>query len=266
MRIGFIGAGAMAEALIKGIIDSGHLKREAVVCSDVSPERLRYITETYGITGNNDNGAAVESSDVVILCVKPQVMDCVLKDIKSCISPDKTIVSVAAGISTAFVEKRLGSNVPVVRVMPNTPCLIGRGVSAVSLGSSAGETQREIVHGLFSAVGSVLDVPEHLMNAVTAVSGSGPAYVFLILEALIDGGVTIGLPRDTAESLAVATFAGAAEMAVETGIHPAVLKAKVMSPGGTTAAGIYELEDGRVRAVFSKALEAACERADRLGE
>jgi len=266
MKIGFIGAGAMAEALIKGLIGSKSVIPEEINCSDISEQRLDYIHKTYGAVVHKNNLKVVESSEVIILAVKPHTIREVVVEIRDAITPEKMILSVAAGISTAAIEAWLGKEIPVVRVMPNTPCLVAEGVSAICPGKYAGKRHEDISKKLLGPVGSVVEVPEKLMNAVTALSGSGPAYIYLIIEALVDAGVALGLPRETAEELAVKTTIGAARMVSETGEHPAVLKGKVMSPGGTTAAALQELEAGKIRATLFKALKAACEKAHEMGE
>ncbi len=265
MNIGFIGAGSMAESLINGICASGGAEDIEIVCSDILHKRLEYVNETYGAVIHNNNLEVVKSSDVIIIAVKPDKVEEVVKDIRDYLSKDVLVISIAAGISSEAVEKWIDKEVPVIRVMPNTPCLIGQGVSAFSLGQYAEESHAETAERILSSVGSAVKLPEKLMNSVTALSGSGPAYVYLVIEALVDAGVSLGLSRDAAQDLAVNTIIGAANMVKESGEHPAVLKSRVMSPGGTTAAGLQALEAGKIRTSFNDALNAAYKKAKEIG-
>ncbi|KUK10203.1 MAG: Pyrroline-5-carboxylate reductase [Clostridia bacterium 41_269] len=264
MNIGFIGSGAMAEALIRGLLSSKKYLPENINCSDILPDRLEYIEKNYGVKGYKSNTDVVKFSEIIILAVKPNNIKEVVEEIGDALSAEKTLVSIAAGISTVFIEELLKKEIPVVRAMPNTPCLIGEGITALCPGRYAEKRHLETASELFGTAGRVVELPEKLMNAATALSGSGPAYIYLIIEALVDAGVTIGLPRDTASELVVQTVIGAAKMVSLSGEHPAVLKAKVMSPGGTTAAALKKLEDGEIRAVLMKAVEAAREKADKM--
>ncbi|MHB9094736.1 MAG: pyrroline-5-carboxylate reductase [Eubacteriales bacterium] len=264
-NIGFIGAGAMAEALIKGILRNGIAKAADVWASDKSQARGRYLCEQYGINFLENNKDLIKKVDVVVYAVKPFVLGDVLTEISTWVAPGQLHISVAAGISLEFIEKNLPAGIPVVRVMPNTPCLVGAGASAYSLGKAAGPDQENLVKEILQSTGVSIKVPEHLMNAVTGLSGSGPAYVFLILESLIDGGVKAGLPRDVASLLATQTLLGAARLVQETGEHPARLKDMVTTPGGTTIAGLHALEQGKLRATLMDAVLAAARRAEELG-
>lgn len=266
MRIGFIGAGSMAEALIKGLLNSGTYDSGCISCSDISEDRLQYIRENYGVAVHNNNQQVFETSKVVILAVKPDTVRKVLTEGKEKLNPEQLVISIAAGISTRALENWLGSEIPVVRVMPNTPCLLGKGVSAVSRGRFASGDHEKKALEIFACVGETVCVPEKLMNAVTGVSGSGPAYIYLVIEALIDAGVALGIPRNIATKLVAETVRGSAEMVCKTGQHPALLKAQVVSPGGTTAAGLNELEEGRMRALFAKAAASATRKAEEIGE
>jgi len=265
-NIGFIGAGAMAEALIKSLLGRQFANASNIWASDVNCERGRYLTDTYGINYVLDNRDLVAKTDVVIHAVKPFVMGRVLSGIASGVPVGQLHVSVAAGISLEFLEGLLPDGTPVVRVMPNTPCLIGEGASAYTPGSSVNTEQEELIKSILECTGLAVRVPENLMNAVTGLSGSGPAYVFLVIEALVDGAVRAGLPRDVAASLAVQTLIGAAGMVRDTGKHPAVLKDMVTTPGGTTIAGLHVLEKAGVRAALMDAVMAAAERAGELGK
>jgi len=265
LRIGFIGAGAMAEALVKGLLRSSNYSACDICVSDISELRLKHFLETYNVAGHKDNYRVAESCDIIILAVKPDKVKSVISEVKDRLGQDKLLITIAAGVSTAAVEDWAGKNIPVIRVMPNTPCLVGKGISAITAGRYCDCRHLETAKGIFNYVGETVDVPEVLMNAVTGVSGSGPAYIYLVMEAMIDAAVTIGVSRDVATSLVVNTVLGSAEMVAQTGMHPAVLKAQVVSPGGTTAAGLNELEDGKIRALFTRAVRAAAERAGELG-
>lgn len=266
MKIGFIGSGAMAEALVKGLINSGKYLAEDICCSDILEARREFLSTTYGVAAHKDNTKVAESADIVILAVKPDKVREVVLEIRDVIDSEKLLISIAAGVSTSAIETWAGKDIPVVRVMPNTPCVIGKGISAVAPGKHSKEVHLETAQDIFTAVGETVKVSESLMNAVTGVSGSGPAYIYLVIEAMIDAAVTVGLPRAVAADLVLKTLTGSAEMVLQTGHHPAVLKAQVVSPGGTTAAGLNELEAGKIRAIFTAAVKAAVNRAGEIGE
>lgn len=260
-RIGFIGGGAMAEALVAGITGSGLVGANRVLVSDVSEGRRRHLCEKYGITAEPENITVARRSDILILAVKPFVVGDVLEETAAYIGEEQTVISIAGGITTGYIEKKLTGKVPVVRVMPNTPALVGAGAAAVCCGRWAGDEHRETALALFGAVGMAVAVPEKLMDAVTGISGSGPAYMYVIVEAMADAGVRAGLPRDTALVLASQTMLGAARMILETGRHPGVLKDMVTTPGGTTIEGLFALEEGSLRATIGKAVAGACRRS-----
>ncbi len=265
-RLAIIGAGAMGSALVRGLIQSGKLKADQIVASDIDEERLKQL-QPFGVQTTNDNKLAVQQSDVALLCVKPQVMDEVLAEISPAVDPKKhCVISIAAGIPIARLESALPEGTPVVRVMPNTPAQVLAGASAIALGTNATELHRQIAHEIFSAVGLVIDVPEKLIDAVTALSGSGPAYVFVFAEALADAGVNLGLPRAVALKLAAQTLLGAAKMLLETGKHPAELKDMVTSPGGTTIAALSVLERKAFRGAIIEAVAVAHQRAKELAK
>ncbi len=264
-NIGFIGAGAMAEAIIKGLLGRKFLSASNIWASDVNGERGRYLKDTYGINYVGDNRELVANSDVIIYAVKPFVLGSVLTETASVVPLGQIHVSVAAGVTLDFLEAALPPGTPVVRVMPNTPSLIGEGASAYTPGGSVNREQEELVRHILECTGLTVRVPENLMNAVTGLSGSGPAYVFLVIEGLIDGAVRAGLPRDVAASLAVQTLIGAAKLVRETGEHPARLKDMVTTPGGTTVTGLHVLEKAGVRGALMDAVMAAAERAGELG-
>ncbi|MBO8129358.1 MAG: pyrroline-5-carboxylate reductase [Peptococcaceae bacterium] len=260
-HIGFIGGGAMGEALSAGVIRAGLVPASAVTVSDIREERLAYLSESLGVHTTTDNEVLLNNADVVVLAVKPFIIGDLLQEIGHRVKSSHTIISIAAGIPISYIEERLPQKVPVIRVMPNTPCLVREGASAFALGTYAAEEHAEMVQKLFSAVGRVVKVTEKLIDVVTGLSGSGPAYVYLMVEALSDGAVRMGLPRDVANILAAQTLLGAAKMVLETGEHPGRLKDMVTTPGGTTAEGIMVLEEGRLRATLMRAVEAAAEKA-----
>lgn len=264
-RIGFIGSGAMAEAFISGLLDTNEYQAASLQASDINVKRLRYLEDKFGIHVYENNGDVVQNSDVVILSVKPQNIREVLRPLKDAFRPNQTVISIVAGISIDTLYKYIPKEVGVIRAMPNTPCLIRKGVTALAFSDYANEAQKEVALHIMGAVGNVHVLPEKLMNAVTGLSGSGPAYIFLVIEALCDAGVRAGLPRDISMDLSVQTVMGAAAMVDSTKIHPAILKDKVITPGGTTIAALHVLERSGVRVAFMDAIIAAAERSQELG-
>jgi pyrroline-5-carboxylate reductase len=265
-RLAIIGSGAMGTALMRGLLQSGAMAADQIIAADIDEGRLSDAA-TLGVATTMDNKRAVAQSEIVLLCVKPQVMDEVLADIAPAVEPHlHCVISIAAGISIAQIERQLPDGTPVVRVMPNTPAQVLAGASAIALGKHASEPHRQIAHAIFRAVGLVVDVPEKLLDAVTALSGSGPAYVFVFAEALADAGVNLGLPRDIALKLAAQTLLGAAKMLLETGKHPGELKDMVTSPGGTTIAALQVLERCAFRGAVIDAVAAAHQRAKELAK
>jgi pyrroline-5-carboxylate reductase len=265
-RVGFIGAGKMATALAQGFCRAGIASPADIAASDVMPAaRQQFAAETQGAACDS-NRELVERSDILILAVKPQHFRGVLSEIAAHLAPRHLVVSIAAGIPLAMMAEILGPERRLVRVMPNTPCLVGASASAYCLGGSATESDGTMVEQLLSAVGVAVALPEPLLDAVTGLSGSGPAFICLVIEALADGGVKAGLPRETALKLAAQTVMGTARMVLETGQHPAVLKDAVASPGGTTIAGLHELERGGLRGCLMSAVEAAARRSRELGQ
>ncbi|WP_238134237.1 pyrroline-5-carboxylate reductase [Calderihabitans maritimus] len=264
-HLGFIGAGAMAEALINGVLKAGVFSPDDLIASDINEERLRHIREKFAIHTTVSNEEVMNSSQAVILAVKPQVLPDVLTPLAAKARPDQLIISIAAGITLEHLESILPDEVAVVRVMPNTPCLIGEGAVALALGRKVKPQQRQLAEKIFEAVGIAYVLPEEMMDAVTGLSGSGPAYIYLIIEALSDAGVRVGLPRDIATALAAQTVIGAARMVLDTGRHPGELKDMVTSPGGTTIAGLHALEEGGVRGSIMNAVMAAYNRSRELG-
>lgn len=264
--IGIIGAGAMGEALATGVIRAGLVEPERLYVTDVRKERLDYLRAKLGVSPLSDNRQLVGASQVVILAVKPPIVAPVLEEIAPVITAAHTLISIAAGITLSFMEQHLPPGVPVVRVMPNTPCLVGAGASAFALGRYARSEDAALAREIFAAVGIAVEVPEDQLDIVTGLSGSGPAYVYLLIEALSDGAVRLGLPRHVAVQLAAQTVYGAAKMVLSTGEHPAALKDAVTTPGGTTAAGLFALEEAGVRAAFARAVERATRRAAELSK
>ena len=263
-RVAFIGCGNMGSVLISGTLKSGLISKDKVLVTDIRPERLEYIREREGISITEKNREAVEKSDVIVLAVKPQVIGKVLSEIRDVVTGDKVIISIAAGITTGFIEEALGKEVPVVRVMPNTPCLVKTGASGISPGKYAGEQEETIAEEMFRGVGIVVKVPEQMLDAVTALSGSGPAYIFYIIESLIEAGMEMGLSEDDARKLVSQTVLGAARMFVETGESPQVLRAKVTSPGGTTEAALKYLEEKGFQKILIAAVKEAAKRSKEL--
>jgi pyrroline-5-carboxylate reductase len=263
--IGFIGAGQMARALAKGFVEAGLVKPEQIVASDPVPAAAQEFAAQVAAKTLPSNLAVVERASVIFLATKPQSMAAVFAELSGKVSPDKLFVSIAAGVPIAKLSEGLKSP-RVVRVMPNTPALVGEGASAYALGPGATAADSQLVGQLLSAVGKALVVEEKLLDAVTGLSGSGPAFVYVMIEALSDGGVRMGLPRDVAAALAAQTVRGAAAMVIETGEHTSVLKDRVASPGGTTIAGLQVLEDRGLRAALIAAVEAATRRSQELGK
>lgn len=266
LRVGFLGAGKMATALAKGFITAGLVKAGDIVASDpVEAARTAFARET-GAKVAASNAEVVKSANVLVLAVKPYQVADVLTGIASDFTKKHLLISIAAGITLQKLEGVLGEGARVIRVMPNTPALVGTGASAIAAGKSAQPADSALAEKLFSAVGIAIQVKEYLLDAVTGLSGSGPAYVYLMIEALSDGGVAAGLPRETATRLAAQTVMGAAKMVLETGQHPGALKDMVTSPGGTTIEGLHELEKARVRGAFISAVRAAAEKSKKLGQ
>jgi pyrroline-5-carboxylate reductase len=264
-HLGFLGAGNMAGALIKGLLHGNVLPAAQIAASDVKAERLDRLSKQHGIRTMTDNHALVRESDVLVLAVKPQVIDRVLTEIGADVRPDQLLVSVAAGVPIEALESRLPAGSRVVRAMPNTPATVQAGATAISGGAHAREDDLRIARELFEAVGRVVVLEEAQLDAVTGLSGSGPAYLMLIIEALADGGVKVGLHRDTALLLAAQTVFGSAKLLLETGEHPGRLKDMVTSPGGTAIAGLHTLESGALRKTLIDAVEVATKRAAELG-
>ena len=264
-RVAFLGAGNMGEALIKGLTQTGLVPAGSITAADPRADHVAQIAKRYGIRAIADNPALVSGADVIILAVKPQIMVAVLKEIASAVDGNKLLISVAAGVATKKLRAELGKPARLIRVMPNTPALVLEGVTAIARAEGLREGDLEAAQELFAAVGKVVVLDESALDAVTGLSGSGPAYVAIAIEALADGGVKMGLDRATAALLAAQTVLGSARLILETGVHPGQLKDMVSSPGGTTIAGIAALEDGGLRRTLMQAVERATLRSRELG-
>lgn len=265
LRVGFIGSGMMAEALAGGFDAAGVAKFTDMSCIDRNQPRLDLFA-SWGVTPRADNHEVAKNCDVIFIAVKPYGVAQVLREMRPSLSKDTLVVSIAAGITLATMEEAAGPGVPIVRVMPNTPCLVGALAAGMAAGSSCDASHTELCLKLFNAVGKCHVVPEGKLDAVTGVSGSGPAFIFPIIEAMADGGVLAGLPRNIALDLAAQTVYGAAKMVLDTGKHPGQLKDMVTSPAGTTIAGYHQLEKAGVRAAYMNAVKATADRAAELAK
>jgi pyrroline-5-carboxylate reductase len=264
-RVGFIGGGNMGEALIRGLVGANLVKASLITATDVRAERTKQLAEQYGVTAHGDNARCVREADVVILAVKPQIMTPVLREVLPALTNRPLVISLAAGVSTPTIQSVLGKYPRLIRVMPNTPALVLQGVTAIARTPGLDVEDLETAQEIFTAVGKVVVLDEEQLDAVTGLSGSGPAYVAIVIESLADGGVKMGLDRATAMILATQTVLGAATLLAETGLHPGTLKDMVASPGGTTIAGIAALEEGGIRTTFIRAVERATLRSRELG-
>jgi pyrroline-5-carboxylate reductase len=266
LSIGFLGAGKMATALARGFIRAKLVEPGQIIASDpVAAARTAFAKETEAKAAAS-NTEVVQSAKVIFLAVKPDQVASVLAGVREHFTSEHLLISIAAGVPVAKLEAGLSVGVRVIRVMPNTPALVGESASAYALGKSATSADGELAQKLFSAVGAAFQVKESLLDAVTGLSGSGPAYVYQFIEALSDGGVAAGLPRDIATKLAAQTVLGSAKMVLETGQHPGALKDMVTSPGGTTIEGLHELEKGKLRGTVISAVRAATEKSKKLGQ
>lgn len=264
-KIALIGGGNMTEALVHGLLSAGQTAPENLYATDVRPDRVTLLRDRYGIRAGEQNREAAAWGQVIILSVEPQVLPAVMKEIRPVIVPPRLVISVAAGYPIRKIAAEAPAGIGIVRVMPNTPSGMLAGISALTYGPGLSESDQILARTIFESVGTVVSVEERLMDAVTALSGSGPAYVYLMVEALADGGVRMGLPRAAADLLAAQTVLGAAQMLMDTGEHPARLKDRVASPGGTTIAGLYALESAGFRATIISSIEAAFARSRELG-
>ena len=263
-RLAILGAGKMGGILLRAFLKQKLVQPKHVTATVRHAEKARALARQLGVTVSTDNRAAVRDADIIVLAVKPQTVREVLEEIKPEIKKGKLIVSVTASVTTQHIEKILGLDLPVVRAMPNTPCAIGCGMTGLAKGIHAGKEHLEIAQAMFEAVGRAVVVDEKQIDAVTGLSASGTAFIFILLESLAEGGVKVGLPRDIATLLAAQTMMGAARMVLDTGDHPALLKDAVTTPAGSTVDGILELEDGKVRVTLIKAVMKATQRAKEL--
>ncbi|MDB6172204.1 MAG: Pyrroline-5-carboxylate reductase [Chthoniobacteraceae bacterium] len=262
MIFGFIGSGKMAAALVQGVVKAGAIAREEIVVADTHASTAEALSRAAGVRVASGNEELARLADVLVLCVKPGDA---LAALRSLDCTGKLVISIVAGLTIAALEEAAGAGARIVRVMPNTPALVNKGAAGFSLGHQATSEDAAVTEKIFGSVGNAFLVKESLLDVVTGLSGSGPAYVFLIIEALADGGVLMGLPRESALKLAAQTVAGAAELVLQTGEHPAVLRDMVTSPGGTTIAGIEALEANGARSALISAVRAATERAREIG-
>jgi pyrroline-5-carboxylate reductase len=265
-KIGFIGAGNMATALIKGLLESGVYKKDQIIASDKQDAAIKNISEQFGLTCCPTNQELVRGCSIVVLSVKPQSIREVLEEIKGDIRDDHLLISIAAGIPLSMIQDIIGKDIALVRVMPNTPALVQKGVSALASGKWAGPQHMAEARAIFNSVGKTVQVPEQMMDAVTALSGSGPGYVFRIMECMVDAGVAVGLESQAALDLVVETFLGAAYLAKESGHSLARLREMVTSPGGTTAEGLATFDKMGLADMTVKAVQAACRRSIDLGK
>jgi pyrroline-5-carboxylate reductase len=263
--IGFIGAGNMAEALIRGLVRGGHVAGDRVIASARRPERLDELRAAYGIGTTLDNREVARRADIVVLSVKPQILHKVLREVGDQIRPGTLAISIAAGVDTEAIEEALADTVRVVRAMPNVPATVGAGATGIAAGRRASADDLATARAIFDAVGITVTLDEIHLDAVTGLSASGPAYIFLILEALADAGVKVGLSRRDAQRLAAQTVMGSAKLLLDTDEHPGRLKDMVTSPGGTAIAGLHTLEEGGLRTTLINAVETATKRARELG-
>jgi len=264
--IGLVGGGQMGEALVRGVIESGLLQADKIVVAEPFAERREFLETTYRITTTESCDELAGNCTIVILAIKPQIMDPVLSQYRDCLGSNHLVISIAAGVTIRQLESGLGNSMRIIRVMPNTPALVLAGASALSGNHNVTEMDMDMGLQIFSAVGTCVEVPENMLDAVTGLSGSGPGYVFTFLEAMIDGGVLAGIPRPVAEQLAVQTLYGSAKLALETGEPAAILKGRVTSPGGTTITGLQVMEEAGLRGTVMTAVEAASERSRELGQ
>ncbi|MBP2662615.1 MAG: proC [Firmicutes bacterium] len=264
-QIGFIGGGAMAESIIRGILSAGLVMPSQIMVNDISSERLAHLSSSFAIATTLDSQEIVKQSDILFLTVKPQVISGVIDTIAPIVTKTTIVVSVAAGVPIDMLQSKM-SGVPIIRVMPNTPVAVGEGMSAMALGKYATKAVSDPIAQVFASVGQVVTVSEDSMDAVTGLSGSGPAYAFVVIDALADAGVRVGLSRQTSILLAAQTLMGAAKMILETNEHPAKLRDMVTSPGGTAIAGVHILEQKGVRAALIDAVVAATKRSREMGK
>ena len=264
--IAVLGAGKLGETLIKGLLEARVIDIANVRITTGHQQRLDQMLERFNVAGSLSNKAAAANADIIILAVKPQTVPVVLSEIGAELKPSQILISVAASVSTAFIEKHLAAPVPVIRAMPNTPCLLKKGMTGISAGTNATKEHLELARFIFDAVGRTIVADEKHMDAITGLSASGPAFIYIVIESLAEAGVKVGLPRDVATELAAQTVVVAGSMVLETAEHPAKLKDMVTTPAGCTIDGILELEEGGLRVTLIKAVVKATQRAKELLE
>jgi len=263
-KLAVIGVGKLGEALVAGLCKNSDLDKADIVGTVGQEASVERVTNKLGIRVGLDNKAAVKGCDIVILAVKPQNMDRILNELKDVLKADQLIISVAASVTTAFVQERLARGFAIVRAMPNTPAIINAGMTGLCVGENVSADQKKMAESIFNCVGQTVFVDESLMDAVTALSASGPAYLYVVVESLAEAGVKLGIPRETSTLLAAQTMYGASRMVLETKAHPALLKDTVTTPAGCTIDGLMELEEGKLRVTLIKAVVKAAERAREL--
>ncbi len=263
-RVAFIGAGKMGGIILQALLKNGLLTPKSTCATVAHPERAKALSEKLKVKVGTNNVEAAKGADVIVIGVKPQVVEEVVREISGQLTPKQVIVSVAASVPTSMIENNLPPNIPVIRAMPNTPCIMGAGMTAICKGKHASADDVAMTERMFNVVGRTVVVDEKHMDAVTALSASGPAYIYIILESLAEAGVKVGLPRDIATLLAAQTALGAAKVVLETGDHPALLKDAVTTPAGCTIDAIMELEEGKLRVTLIKAVVKAAQRAKEL--
>jgi pyrroline-5-carboxylate reductase len=265
-KVAFIGAGNMAEALIKGLIDSRVIAADQISASDILENRRQYILKTHGIRCVEDNLQLVADADVIVLAVKPQVLQMVLAEVGPVLGASKLVLSIVAGVAVKTILSGVKEGTRVIRTIPNTPAMVMEGITGIATDGGVSKEDVKIAEAIFSTVGKTVPIEEKLMDAATGLSASGPAYIFVMIEALADGGVRMGIPRQTALTMAAQTILGSAKLYFESGKHPGELKDMVTSPGGTTSAGLHKLEAGGLRAALINAVQAATLRSEELGK
>lgn len=265
-KLAVLGAGKLGETLIKGLLEAGVIEVANITVTAGHQHRLDQMRERFGVAGTLANKDAAATADIIILSVKPQTVPHVVAEISASLRPSQLLISVAASVSTAFIAKHLAAPVPLVRAMPNTPCQLNKGMTGIAPGASASPEHVELAKFIFDAVGRTVVVDEKHMDAITGLSASGPAYIYIVIESLAEAGVKVGLPRDIATELAAQTVVGAGSMVLETAEHPAKLKDMVTTPAGCTIDGILELEEGGLRVTLIKAVVKATQRAKELLE
>lgn len=264
--IAILGTGDMGSALMKGIINAKLTPPKKIITCDINPTKLQALVAEWKVRSTLDLKEAVELSDILLLCVKPQTLTSVLEAVKKSIRPTHLVISIVAGVRIAFIQKMIGTKVGIVRTMPNIAATVDEGAAALAFGEHVTADQQKIAKAIFKAVGEIVVVSEDQLDAVTGLSGSGPAYIYMVIEALIDGGVKMGLSRDVATKLAIQTVLGSAKLAKNSGLHPAILRDQVTTPGGTTINAIHELESHGLRAMLINAVVTATRRSEELSK